>query len=156
MKADIVTRDKSLIGAAGVHFVVSELSLNGLIALPTVRNTAGIDVLVSNADGSWNANLQVKTSRSRVNFWPIGTKYRDWLGEHCYYVFLRWDSNEARFEGFLESAARVARDAEKAFQSGRDRGIKDWAPWWPLPNDEGERERVKTAMVELRANDRPD
>jgi len=86
---EILTRDKALIGAGGVHFVVSELSLRGLIALPTVRNTTGIDVLVSNADGSWNANLQVKTSRSMVNFWPIGTKYQEWQGEHCYYVFLR-------------------------------------------------------------------
>lgn len=143
MGSDTLTSDKSLIGAAGVHFVVSELSLRGLIALPTVRNTVGVDVLVSNADGSWNANLQVKTSRTRVNFWPIGTKYRQWQGEHCHYVFLRWNGNEARFEGFLESATRVAIDADKAFQDGRDRGLKDWAPWWPLPKTETERERVK-------------
>ncbi len=36
-----------LIGVAGVHFVVSELTLRGLIALPTIRNTAGIDIHVS-------------------------------------------------------------------------------------------------------------
>ena len=31
-----------LIGIAGVHYVVSELSRRGLVALPTIRNTAGI------------------------------------------------------------------------------------------------------------------
>lgn len=36
---------KTLLGIAGVHFVVSELSLRGLVALPTIRNTAGIDIL---------------------------------------------------------------------------------------------------------------
>lgn len=32
-----------LIGVAGVHFVAYRLSLRGLIVLPTIRNTAGID-----------------------------------------------------------------------------------------------------------------
>jgi hypothetical protein len=50
-----------LIGIAGVHFVVSELTLRGLIALPTIRNTAGIDILVSEPDGADQAALQVKT-----------------------------------------------------------------------------------------------
>jgi hypothetical protein len=68
--------DKSLIGAAGVHFVVSELSLRGLIALPTIRNTAGIDVVVVNYDRTWHANLQVKTSKRKVSFWPIGSRYK--------------------------------------------------------------------------------
>jgi hypothetical protein len=47
------TKDTALIGAAGVHFVVSELSLRGLIALPTIRNTAGVDVLVTDKKGTW-------------------------------------------------------------------------------------------------------
>jgi hypothetical protein len=54
-----------LIGVAGVHFVVYELTLRGLIALPTIRNTAGIDIIVSEPDDSGQANLQVKTSLSK-------------------------------------------------------------------------------------------
>lgn len=49
---------KDLTGVAGVHFVVSKLTLRGLIALPTIRNTAGIDILVSETDGSGQASLQ--------------------------------------------------------------------------------------------------
>ena len=60
------TPNKALIGAAGVYFVASELSLRSLIALPTIRNTAGTDIVVVNKDGTWHANLQVKTSRSKV------------------------------------------------------------------------------------------
>ncbi len=48
---DYSTRDTSLVGAARVHAVVSELSLRGLIALPTIRSTDGVDVIVSNKAG---------------------------------------------------------------------------------------------------------
>ena len=49
--------DKSLIGAAGVHLVVSELSFRGLIALPTIKNTRGFDVIVTNQEGTWHSNF---------------------------------------------------------------------------------------------------
>lgn len=42
---------KELVGAAGVHYVASELSFRGMIALPTIRNTAGYDLIVVSADG---------------------------------------------------------------------------------------------------------
>jgi len=38
-------RSTSLTGSAGVHFVCAELSMHGLITLPTVRNTKGMDVV---------------------------------------------------------------------------------------------------------------
>jgi len=68
MRRDVSRIDNALIGAAGVHFVVSELSLRGLIALPTTRNTVGIDVVVVSLDGSLHANLQVKASKIRSLF----------------------------------------------------------------------------------------
>ncbi len=37
--------DKSLKGAAGVHFVVAQLSLRGFVALPTIRNLKAFDVV---------------------------------------------------------------------------------------------------------------
>jgi hypothetical protein len=36
--------EKALVGVSGVHFVVGELSRRGWVALPTIRNTKGIDV----------------------------------------------------------------------------------------------------------------
>ena len=68
MSKEYPTKNTALIGAAGVHFVVSELSLRGLIALPTIRNTASMDIVVVDPDGVFHANLQVKTSRSKVGF----------------------------------------------------------------------------------------
>ena len=134
------TKDKSLIGAAGVHFVVSELSVRGLITLPTIRNTAGTDVVVVSKDGNWHANLQVKTSRSKVKFWPIGTQYDSWVNKHNFYVFVRYLKEEARFEAFLESSEKVAQWANEYMKHEKDIGHAPWAPCWHL-RDLGDRFR---------------
>ena len=140
------TIDKALIGAAGVHFVASELSLRGLIALPTIRNTAGIDIVVVNKDGTWQANLQVKTSRSKVSFWPIGGNYNAWRSRNNFYVFVRYLKNEAQFEVFLESSERVAMQVTSRVAQEKKRGLKEWAPCWHL---QGESDRVKQQWVEF-------
>jgi len=134
------TRDTSLVGAAGVHFVVSELSLRGLIALPTIRNTAGVDVLVADSLGSWHANLQVKTSRSRASFWPIGGKYAEWVGPNNFYVFLRFDKKSGRFEVFLESSQGVAKNCDEGVRRDKEKGLKEWAPCF---NPRGQLGRLK-------------
>ncbi len=127
---DYPTHDKSLIGAAGVHFVVSELSLRGLIALPTVRNTAGVDIVAVNKGGTWQANLQVKTSRSCVSFWPVGTRYADWCSPNNYYVFVRYSTKIRRLEAFLESSLAVAQNVAEMLEADKAKGTKAWAPYY--------------------------
>lgn len=136
------TRDTSLIGAAGVHFVVSELSLRGLIALPTIRNTAGVDVVLTNKAGTWYANLQVKTSRNRVGFWPIGKKYGDWVGPNNHYAFVRYNRKIRSFEVFLESSEKVAKLVARQEKLGKEKGLKVWAPCF-IPKGEYERLKVQ-------------
>jgi hypothetical protein len=126
------TRDKSLLGAAGVHYVVSELCLRGLVALPTVRNTAGVDVVVVDQERSWHADLQVKTSRSKVTFWPVSTRYESWRGPGRYYVFLRFDARAGRFDAFLEGADRVVENARAGRENDKRRGVRPWAPAFQL------------------------
>jgi hypothetical protein len=138
---DFPTRDTSLMGAAGVHFVVSELSLRGLIALPTIRNTAGVDVLVTNKAGTWQANLQVKSSRSRVSFWPIGKKFKEWVGRNNSYVFVRYDPTKKGLEAFLATSEDVACLVTQSLETEKQRGLKEWAPcFYP----KGALERLRT------------
>ena len=138
--SDYPTRDTSLVGAAGVHFVVSQLSLRGLIALPTIRNTAGVDVIVANKEGTWHANIQVKTSRSRVSFWPVGKKYVEWIGENNFYVFLRYDPKLDSFEVFLESSREVAKNCDEGVKREKEKGLKQCAPCFFA---KGEYERLR-------------
>src|SRR5881396_2231053 len=83
--------NNALIGIAGVHHVVSELSRRGLIALPTIRNTAGYDIIVATVDGLKHANLQVKTSQKKAAFFPIKSSNHIRSGPNDFYVLLRWD-----------------------------------------------------------------
>jgi hypothetical protein len=96
--------NNALTGAAGVHHVAALLSFRGLIALPTIRNAPGIDLVVVNPAGTWHANVKVKTSRRKINFWPISYRYRDFSGPNNYYAFVRYIAQSASFEIFLETA----------------------------------------------------
>ena len=122
-----------LIGVAGVHFVAYRLSLRGLIALPTIRNTAGIDLLVTDPRTGGQASLQVKTSMKKVKFWPTSKPGKCLRGAGCYYVFLRWVPGEKTFEAFLETADAVADQVAANAEDYRKRGRKEWSFWSLVP-----------------------
>lgn len=104
----------ALIGIAGVHHVVSEFSRRGLVALPTIRNTAAYDIIVTTPDGKKHANIQVKTSLKRVHFFPTPSFNRIGTGPHDWYVLLRWIEKESRFEGFMLTARETRAAVRKA------------------------------------------
>ena len=85
----------------GVHFVVSELSRRGLIALPTVKNCAAYDIIVANQKGTKHANLQVKTSFGTGDFWPMPPSTKVRKGPDDHYVFLRWLGDEGRYTAYM-------------------------------------------------------
>jgi hypothetical protein len=122
-------KDNSLIGAAGVHYAAYQLIRRGMLALPTVRNTPGTDLIVTGRDGRQHANIQVKTSQyGRAKFWPIcsAKKFGELpFGENDFYLLLRprrkddppVENSDAReFEGFL----LTAQDARKKLQAHLD------------------------------------
>lgn len=114
-----------LIGNAGVYWVVSELSRRGLVALPTVRNCPGADVLVLHPETGALATLQVKTSRSFVKFWPASVPPAQWQrASHCY-VFVRRTRDGRAFEGFLAGSIEVAAAVTRAgaFQQAQGRRL---------------------------------
>ena len=65
---------KGLSGVAGEYFVAAELSRRGYLASITLRNTRGIDVLVTNADASKSAGIQVKTNQNSIKKWILNVK----------------------------------------------------------------------------------
>jgi hypothetical protein len=64
-------RSSQLTGVAGVHYVAAHLAYLGFHAVPTTRNVAGPDLLVSNLSGSKALSLQVKTT-----IWAMRTRGR--------------------------------------------------------------------------------
>ncbi len=120
----------NLIGIAGVHHVVSELSRRGVVALPTVKNTAAYDIVAINEEGTWHANIQVKTSYKRVTAFHMPKPEKIRTGKHDYYILLRWLEKEQRYEGFLlkgreakEEVTRVWEEQKKRVRAGTLKGI---------------------------------
>jgi len=115
----------ALIGIAGVHYVVAELSRRGLIALPTTRNTAGYDIIVTTPDGEKHANIQVKTSQDKVTGWLVPPSDRICSKPNDHYVCLRWIEKEKRFECFMipgsEVKETVAADEHSDYSQSRRR-----------------------------------
>jgi hypothetical protein len=118
-----IRANNALIGIAGVHHVVSELSRRGLIALPTVRNTAAYDVVVVTTDGTRHANIQVKASSKRVSFFRMPTSKRVMAGPCDYYVLLRWDDREGKYDVMMLTGAE-ARAEVLASETSQQRRIE--------------------------------
>jgi len=79
----------TLCGVAGEYFVAAELSRRGYVASLTLRNTRGIDVLVSDADATKSVGVQVKTSQGRRATWMVNAKVEtEDVAENLFFVFV--------------------------------------------------------------------
>lgn len=78
-----------LSGIAGEYFVAAELSRRGYVASLTLRNTKGIDILVSNADATKSVGIQVKTTQSRTKKWVLNQKIEKDIATNLIFVFVR-------------------------------------------------------------------
>jgi hypothetical protein len=76
------------VGVAGEYLVAAELSRRGYVASLTLRNTRGIDILVSNRDATRSVGIQVKTSQRAVADWVMTKKAEQDLAENLFYVFV--------------------------------------------------------------------
>jgi hypothetical protein len=76
------------VGVAGEYLVAGELSRNGLIAAVTLRNSRGIDILVSKPGGIKSATIQVKTSLNPTASWQLNKTDETPKGPNHYYIFV--------------------------------------------------------------------
>ena len=102
--------DKSLVGATGVFYVAAELSRRGWIAMPTIRNTKGVDVIISKEKRA--LNIQVKTnSYGQVKF-PM-SKENETPTNDLYYIFVVLKSTEERPDFYISESNFIAEYLEK-------------------------------------------
>jgi hypothetical protein len=103
---------------AGVFWVASELLRRNWIALPTVRNQKGVDIIATTEarGASKFIELQVKTSQhSRAKFWMLGAKERRKIPkrESLFFVFVRPESTSKHFEAFVVPSSKVRSEASQ-------------------------------------------
>lgn len=63
-------------GIAGVYYVAAELTIRGLVALVTIRNTRAVDIVALNTKSLKSIGVQVKTNSatSPHDFWLLSEK----------------------------------------------------------------------------------
>jgi hypothetical protein len=116
-------KDKALIGAAGVFHVSAELTMRRIIALPTIRNTAGYDIIATTQDGTRHANIQVKTSEHRPDSWPICEKLESVKdGPDDYYVLLCRNRSNDTFECYMLTGSEMKKGLMKEEEGYKAKG----------------------------------
>lgn len=78
---------KQLSGIAGEYYVAAELSRRGYLAAITLRNSEGIDILVSNPEGNKLISIQVKTTQNKKK-WILSKKIEDEKAKNKFFVFV--------------------------------------------------------------------
>ena len=99
---------KGLSGIAGEYFVAGELSRLGYIASITLRNTRGIDILVSNATATRQIAVQVKTNQGSKPEWVLNKKAETFYADNLFYVFVNLKGPEERPDFYIVPSEIVA------------------------------------------------
>jgi hypothetical protein len=81
-------------GVSGEYFVAAELSRRGFISSVTLKNTKGVDILVTNIKASKMVGIQVKTNYGNRRAWMLNTKAEEFHAENLFYVFVNLISVE--------------------------------------------------------------
>jgi hypothetical protein len=117
---------------AGVFHVARELALRKarVCVLPTGWQGKDLDAQKVINGKLVSVEIQVKTAKDKVTFWPVGQMVQTWTGPDRYYAFVRRVHGE--FEVFMEQAAVVAREVAEAKRRTDERGCKPWALAWMM------------------------
>jgi hypothetical protein len=98
--------EKPLVGACGVFYVSAELSRRGWIAMPTIRNTRGIDIIASKENKT--INIQVKTNSYGKTKYPLSEENENLVSDRLYYVFVTLKERTERPDFYIVPSKFVA------------------------------------------------
>ena len=125
-----------LTGVSGEYFVAAELSRRGYIASITLRNTKGIDILVSNEDASKSVGIQVKTNHSKHKKWLLNKKAEDYHDKNIYYVFVNLKEVGETPEYHIIPSQKVAAYVKRTHRE-----------WLKTPGKKGQQHKDNTMRV---------
>lgn len=119
---------KALSGISGEYFVAGELSRHGFIAAVTLRNTRGVDILVSRPGGNRSATVQVKTLQNSGPEWVLSKSDELSKGENHYYIFVALHGCKGRPDYFVvegDHVSKCCRDSHQEWLKGKNRDGSD-------------------------------
>ena len=97
-----------LTGVSGEYFVAAELSRRGFISSVTLKNTKGIDILVTNEAASKFIGIQVKTNYGDRKSWLLNEKAENFHADNLFYAFVNLIGAEKLPEYYIVPSKVVA------------------------------------------------
>ena len=117
--------ENTLVGVAGEYLVAGELTLRGYIASITLRNSRGIDIIASNADGPKSVSIQVKTNSSGKSRWLLNKKSEEFFSKNHIYIFVALTELGQRPDFFIVPSKIVAEYAKERHMNWLSRKKRD-------------------------------
>ena len=114
---DISDLSSILTGVSGEYFVAAELSRRGYVASVTLRNTKGIDILVSNEDTTETRSIQVKTNKTSSPTWILSSKAEGITESAHFYVFVNLRGLTERPDYYVVPSAVVAKHVRESHEA---------------------------------------
>jgi len=111
-------KKSQITGNIGLYYVCCQLSRMGWNAMPTSRNTKGIDILAYNSDCSRTISLRVKTLSNKAPV-PLGSSIARLLGD--YWIIVNDVVNRPCV--FVMSPEEVRK---RAHRGEKDGGVSFW------------------------------
>ncbi|MFZ4773700.1 MAG: hypothetical protein ACOYK9_06915 [Chlamydiia bacterium] len=108
---------KGKTGVSGEYFVAAELSRRGYVASISLKNTKGIDILVSSEDGSMTRAIQVKSSSDANRSWILSKKAENDFNDNLFYIFVNLKSLQDRPEYYIVPSKVVAKYVKESHAS---------------------------------------
>ncbi len=128
-----MTERNPRLAEAGVFHVARELAIRSarVCVLPTGWQGKDLDAQKMINGKLVSVEIQVKTAKDKVTFWPVGQMVQTWTGPDRYYIFVRRVHGE--FEVFMEQASVVAAEVAEVDRRQRAKGNKPtFGPCWCL------------------------
>ncbi len=102
-------------GVAGEYLTAGELSRRGYVAAITLRNSRGVDIIVTNQGASKSVSIQVKTSYGSSTRWVLGEKAEECFAGNLFYIFVNLNyGNPAEF--FIVPSKVVAKTVKEYYE----------------------------------------
>lgn len=117
--------ETTLTGIAGEYYVAAELTIRQFVAAVTLRNSRGMDIIASAADGSRSYSIQVKSSCNSVPSWILSAKSENFCSDTHFYVFVRLKDYTVRPDYYIVPSEVVARTIREDHQSWLSESKKD-------------------------------
>jgi hypothetical protein len=95
-------------GMRGVYLVAAELARLGFVVSPTSRSAKGVDLLVTNSNGTKTFAVEVKSDK-RATFWLVGKTIGERSSRNNAHVFVKLSPNQDRSRFFVVPSAVISK-----------------------------------------------